>query len=88
MSDLPTTNDLDAPFLPIHRWAAATRASTGKARRSLNDGTISAVKNGKSTLIRQTPREYLESLPAYQPGSMPAGPGRGHRRPKARGTSV
>ena len=77
-ADLPT--DFHIPYLPIRRFAAATQASSATVRRLLNGGRLSAVKNGKATLIVQTPASYLGNLPPYQPGTMRAGPGRGHKR--------
>lgn len=85
MSDLPA--DFNIPYLPVRRFAAATNASAATVRRLLNAGRLSAVKNGKATLIVQSPASYLGTLPPYRPGTMRPGPGRGKRGPMARCTS-
>lgn len=71
--------DLNRPYLRLRKWAVAVDSSPSKVRGLLNAGRITGVKNGKDTLIKETPAQYLSTLPAYQPGTMPAGPGRGHK---------
>lgn len=75
-------SDLDIPFLPIRRFRAAINSSGSHVRNQLDAGVIDAIKDGKILKIRQTPREFLESCPAYRPGArtMPPGPGRAPRR--------
>jgi hypothetical protein len=77
-----TNPDIDTPFLPIRRFAKAANGSASHIRNQLDAGVLDGIKDGKIVKIRQTPREFLESRPKYQPGSrsVPAGPGRGHRK--------
>ncbi|HEX3882848.1 MAG TPA: hypothetical protein VHW66_09335 [Stellaceae bacterium] len=75
-------SDLDTVFLPIKRFALAINASGPHVRALLDRGVLAGIKDGARVKVTATPREYLESRPAYQPGSgtMKPGPGRGHRR--------
>jgi hypothetical protein len=81
MPDAPIA--IHTPFLLIDRWAEALEMSTSKVRRLNDAGVLDLVKDGKRTRVRQTPAHYLSSLPPMQKGTMPAGPGRGHRRGEA-----
>ena len=77
MNDAPLL--LHKPFLPLNDFAAETRSSRRKVYRFIAEGRVTAVKNGKSTLIRETPAAFLNSLPQFTPGAMPPGPGRPKR---------
>lgn len=79
-----TLDDLHRPYLPIAKFGKAIYSSKGKVWQLLNAGKITAVKSGRTTLIEQTPAEYLDALPPYRPGAMAAGPGRGKRGPMTR----
>jgi hypothetical protein len=71
---------LDTAYLPIRDFATAINASSSTVRNLITAGKLFAVKDGRSTKIRETPRQHLESLPPFRPGTMKPGPGRGHRR--------
>jgi hypothetical protein len=69
------------PFLPLNDFAAACRTSRTKVYALIRQGRVSAVKHGKSTLIKETPGWFLNTLPRFMPATMKAGPGRGNRGP-------
>jgi len=75
MPDIPIV-DLHRPYQKIAAFGVAIGADKGKVYRLLNARVLDGVKSGRNALIRQSPAEYLASLPAYQPGTMPPGPGR------------
>jgi hypothetical protein len=78
---------LTQPFLPINDFATATRSSRTKVYRWISEGRVTAVKNGKTTLIKETPGWFLNTLPRFVPGTMPPGPGRGHKGSMTRGST-
>jgi hypothetical protein len=72
---------LTQPFLPVNDFAVATRSSRSKVYSWIRQGRVTAVKNGKSTLIKETPGYFLNTLPRFMPGTgtVKPGPGRGHK---------
>ena len=74
---------LDVAYLQIRFFAEEINSSTGSVRNLIAAGRLHAVKDGRATKIIETPREYLEALPPFQPGTMKPGPGRPRRRPLA-----
>jgi hypothetical protein len=83
MVEYPTRPDrLDIPFQQIRLFADAINASGMHVRNLISAGKLHAVKDGRATKIIETPRQFLESLPPYKPGTMKAGPGRPRRRPE------
>jgi hypothetical protein len=81
MSDVFKRNPLDIPYLKIADFATAINASTGSVRNAMRTGRLHGFKDGRALKIRECPREYLEALPPFQPGTMKAGPGRPRRAP-------
>jgi hypothetical protein len=84
MSEAEAKSDIDTPFLPIRRFAVAINASYSHVRHQLDRGELEAIKDGKITKVRTSPRSYLESRPKFVPGSRTMQPGPGRPR-KARG---
>jgi hypothetical protein len=81
MSEALRRNPLDIPYLKIADFATAINASTGSVRNAMREGRLHGFKDGRALKIRECPREYLEALPPFQPGTMKAGPGRPRRQP-------
>ena len=75
-------NPLDVAYLQIRFFAEAINSSAGSVRNLIAAGKLHAVKDGRATKIVETPRDYLEALPPFQPGTMKAGPGRPRRQPE------
>ena len=63
------TPPVDRLAYRVNDAARLVGISRARAYQLLRDGRLRAVKNGTRTLIlADSLREYLESLPAYEPG--------------------